>query len=113
MGFLVGLLTLVGCASYPQRFAYKNLPPNMRIIYGTSSKQVDEHCRKLLAGNRGGCHYDDGTPCAPNRPIRCCYKSRTNTMFVSPAVDGSKCVAHELCHHEGRPASECDRVHVK
>lgn len=103
------LLLAAACSyGYPQRFAYKNLPPNMKIAYA-SPERVDAHCRRVKAGQ--SCHYDDGTPCTTSRPILACYNSRKNFMWVGYGNDAS--IPHELCHSEGRPPAECDKLHVK
>lgn len=103
------LLLASGCVHYyPQRFAYRNLPPNMKIAYSTPER-VDAHCRRVKKGQ--SCHYDDGTPCTTFRPIRACYNMRKNFMWVGYGNDSS--IPHELCHAEGRSREECDKLHVR
>jgi hypothetical protein len=109
LGLLVFAVFAVGCVHYyPQRFAYKNLPPNMKIAYA-SPERVDAHCRRVKKGQE--CHYDDGTPCTNFQKIKACYNQAKNFMWVGYGNDSS--IPHELCHAEGRPTSECAKLHVK
>lgn len=101
-------IALSACASYPQRFRYKNLPPDLKIIYA-SQMAVQSHFIKLTGGKG---HLDGGEKFnAATTKIRCFYDAKNKTIFVARGEDS--CVAHELCHVEGRPASECDKIHVR
>ena len=122
MRFIFLGLLLAGCAaSRPERFRYKNLPPDLKIVRGTPA-WVNKHCRK--GAKRLGLepHMDNGQPYPENALMLCCYYAETinkkgqagrlkNVMLVSDNAD--RCVYHELCHAEGKPEAVCHQINVK
>lgn len=104
IAFFALVMALGGCAPYPQRFAYKNLPPDMKIIRAEPWR-VDAHCRKHAKT------FDDGTPVTSSKRIRCCWFVNRRVMYVGYGDDS--CVVHELKHAEGVSAAEADRWHAR
>lgn len=83
------------------RIHYKGL--NIRVATASASA-VDAHCRKVIKRN------DRGE--AITRRIRCCTIHKINGPFIWMSQGDEDCLAHELCHAEGRRlAKECDDVH--
>ena len=119
---LAALVFAMGCAaSHPERFRYKNLPPDLKIVRGTPA-WVNKHCRK--GAKRLGLepHMDNGQPYPENALMLCCYYAETinkkgeagrvkNVMLISEGYD--RCAMHELCHAEGKPEKDCHQINVK
>ena len=104
IAFLAAVMALGGCAPYPQRFSYKNLPPGMKIIRAEPAR-IDAHCRKYART------FDDGTPVNSSRRIRCCWFPRNNVMYVGYGDDS--CIVHEMKHAEGESPAEAGRWHAR
>lgn len=119
---LLGVWVLMGCAtSRPERFRYKNLPPDLKIVRGAPA-WVNKHCRK--GAERLGIkpHMDNGQPYPDDALMLCCYYPQTinkkgqagrvkNVMLISEGYD--RCAMHELCHVEGKDETYCHNINVK
>lgn len=103
LGLAAGIMPAVACATPIERHRVGAV----RFIYADASA-VNAHCSKRLK------FYDDGTPADGSRKVRCCAVRRawprSSTVFVSWGAED--CVTHELCHLNGYPAAECDKIHI-
>lgn len=99
----VMVVAMSGCyAVRPQCHRYSTLGGVKRIC-SASAAQIDAHCKKSAT------HNDLGQPLT--RRVSCCYKPDKKLIWVSE--QDWDCVAHELCHADGRPDAECHRVRAR